>query len=87
MDFALSDTPCTEELEIGSELTMAKRRKTTAGRPTLRILQGGMSDLRRAYEMYRASGSSTPDVSVITVLSAEDEAYAAEVAERARRRA
>lgn len=62
---------------------MARERKATKHH-TLRLINGGKTTVRSAYEACRARGNATLDVNVITVLSPDDEAYAAEVAERVR---
>ena len=56
---------------------MAKERKA---QHNLRGIDGGKSKVRRTYEEFRANGALALDVPVITVLSPDDEAYAAEIA-------
>lgn len=51
-------------------------------RKHLRVIDGGKTRVRHAYEACKANGSIPTDVSVITVLSADDAAYAAEIAAR-----
>jgi hypothetical protein len=60
---------------------MSKREKATKQRTPLRGIDGGKSLIRRAYETCRSMNDIVLDVPVITVLSPDDEAYTAEVAE------
>lgn len=59
---------------------MAKQRNATEPQTTLRGLTGGKSRVRTAYEACRDTTTVVLELSVITVPSAGDEAYAAQVA-------
>lgn len=58
---------------------MAREPKGTE-QTRLRVIDGGKSRLRRAFDECRANGINAADAPVITILSPDDEAYAAEVA-------
>ncbi len=50
-------------------------------KPTLRVIPGGKSRVRKAYEACRAGATAVLDLPIIGIPSPEDEEYAAEVAQ------